>query len=75
MSSEDDIQYFNKNTSQLLNSSTSQPLNFSTSQLLHSSTQAENDVPQPQVDVAFGLLKVKPRFSSPWTKSTSIPSR
>ncbi|GEM_PF-3309004 len=36
---------------------------------------AENEVPQPQVLVAFGFSNVKPRFSSPLTKSICIPSR
>ncbi len=37
--------------------------------------QAEKEVPQPQVSVAFGLLKEKPRLLSPSSQSISMPSR
>ncbi len=33
------------------------------------------EVPQPQLDEAFGLLKVNPRALSPCWKSISIPRR
>ena len=36
---------------------------------------AENEVPQPQVSLAFGLLNEKPRLFKPFTKSTSKPMR
>ncbi len=37
--------------------------------------QAEKLVPQPQVSLAFGLLKMNPRFWRPFKKSISIPAR
>ena len=37
--------------------------------------QAENELPQPQVPEAFGLLKMNPRPMSPSWKSTSTPFR
>jgi hypothetical protein len=37
--------------------------------------QTEKLVPQPQVLLALGLLKVKPRLSSPSCQSTSMPNK
>ena len=37
--------------------------------------QAWNELPQPQLFEAFGLLKVKPRLSIPSWKSSVVPSR
>ena len=34
-----------------------------------------NEDPQPQVEDAFGLLKVKPRLFKPFSQSISIPAR
>lgn len=36
---------------------------------------AEKELPQPHVLEALGLLKVNPRASRPFLKSTSIPAR
>ena len=39
------------------------------------STQAENELPHPQVRTAFGFSKVKPCFSSDSYQSTVVPSK
>lgn len=44
-------------------------LSFKT--LDNTTVYAENEVPQPHVLVAFGLLKMNPRLSNPLLKSTS----